>query len=267
VRLAKRVTEIDELIAAICLTAWSHHGRVRSEAAFAALAGVNPIPASSGNTVRHRLNRGGDRRMNRALHIAALTPMTHDPATPRLPRRRRSEGRTTKGIRRCLKRYLARHIYRLLKRRRHHPRPGVTNIEESFASGTRRRRLARRYRCFMITGLDHVQVAIPVGGESTAREYYGVILGMEEIPKPTALVQRGGCWFTSGRAVLHLGVEEPFTPAKKAHPAFLVTDLDALAAALEQGGASVTRSDGDLPGIRRFHTFDPFGNRLEFQQV
>jgi predicted enzyme related to lactoylglutathione lyase len=119
----------------------------------------------------------------------------------------------------------------------------------------------------MITGLDHVQVAIPVGGEQVAREYYGVVLGMREIPKPPALAQRGGCWFTSGDAVLHLGVEQLFAPAKKAHPAFLVTDLDALAEALEGGGASVTRSDGELPGIRRFHTFDPFGNRLEFQQA
>lgn len=119
----------------------------------------------------------------------------------------------------------------------------------------------------MITGLDHVQVAIPVGSEQVAREYYGVVLGMREIPKPPALAQRGGCWFTSGDAVLHLGVEQLFAPAKKAHPAFLVTDLDALAEALEGGGASVTRSDGELPGIRRFHTFDPFGNRLEFQQA
>ena len=119
----------------------------------------------------------------------------------------------------------------------------------------------------MITGLDHVQVAIPAGGEDGARAYYGDVLGMTEVPKPPALAQRGGCWFTSGGAVLHLGVDEPFVPAKKAHPAFLVTDLDALAAALAARGGSVTRSDGELPGIRRFHTFDPFGNRLEFQQA
>lgn len=107
-------TGIGPVTAAICLTAWSHHGRVRSEAAFAALAGVNPIPASSGNTVRHRLNRGGDRRLNQALHIAVLTRMTHDPQTRAYVERRRAEGRTTKEIRRCLKRYLARQIYRLL---------------------------------------------------------------------------------------------------------------------------------------------------------
>ena len=118
----------------------------------------------------------------------------------------------------------------------------------------------------MITGLDHVQVAIPVGGEAAARAFYGGLLGMTEVPKPPALATRGGCWFESGAAVLHLGVEEPFTPARKAHPAFLVTDLDGLADRLASAGASVTRSDGELPGIRRFHTVDPFGNRLEFQQ-
>jgi len=105
---------IGPVTAAIALTAWSHHTRVRSEAAFAALAGVNPIPASSGNTVRHRLNRGGDRRLNRALHIATVTRMTHDPTTRAYVERRIAEGRTTREIRRSLKRYLARHIYRTL---------------------------------------------------------------------------------------------------------------------------------------------------------
>lgn len=99
---------------ATCLTAWSHQGRLTSEAAFAALAGVNPIPASSGNTVRHRLNRGGDRRLNKALHTIALTRMVHDPTTREYVERRRHEGRTTREIRRCLKRYIARHIYRTL---------------------------------------------------------------------------------------------------------------------------------------------------------
>ena len=88
--------------AAVCLTVWSHHGRVRSEAAFASLAGVNPIPASSGNTVRHRLNRGGDRALNRALHLAALSRMTFDPATIEYVAKRQAEGRTKKEIRRCV---------------------------------------------------------------------------------------------------------------------------------------------------------------------
>ena len=100
--------------AAICLTAWSHQGRVRSEAAFASLAGVNPIPASSGNTVRHRLNRGGDRTLNKALHMVALTRMAFDPETIEYVAKRQAEGRTKKEIRRCVKRYLARRIYRTL---------------------------------------------------------------------------------------------------------------------------------------------------------
>jgi len=105
---------IGVVTAAIAMTAWSHIGRLRSEAAFASLAGVNPIPASSGNTARHRLNRGGDRRLNRALHMATVTRMRCDPATRAYVERRRAEGRTTKEIRRCLKRYLARRIYRHL---------------------------------------------------------------------------------------------------------------------------------------------------------
>jgi transposase len=101
--------------AAVCLTIWSHPGRVRSEAAFASLAGVNPIPASSGNTVRHRLNLGGDRKLNRALHMIAISRMTHDQETRDYVAKRRSEGLTTKEIRRCVKRYLARRIYRILE--------------------------------------------------------------------------------------------------------------------------------------------------------
>ena len=119
IRASKAATLLDKtgigpVTAAVVLAAWSHSGRVRSEAAFAALAGVNPIPASSGNTVRHRLNRGGDRRLNRALHMAVITRMTHDPDTRAYVERRRAEGRTTKEIRRCLKRYLARQLYRTL---------------------------------------------------------------------------------------------------------------------------------------------------------
>lgn len=116
-------TGIGPVTAAVVYAAWSHSGRVRSEAAFAALAGVNPIPASSGNTTRHRLNRGGDRRLNRALHMATITRMTHDPATRAYVERRRAEGRTTKEIRRCLKRYLARQLYRTLNTL--HAAPGV----------------------------------------------------------------------------------------------------------------------------------------------
>jgi catechol 2,3-dioxygenase-like lactoylglutathione lyase family enzyme len=119
----------------------------------------------------------------------------------------------------------------------------------------------------VITGLDHVQVAIPAGGESRAREFYGGLLAMTEVEKPAALAGRGGCWFCAETAVLHLGVEEPFAPARKAHPAFLVAELDTLAARLSAAGYSCVRADGELPGVRRFHAYDPFGNRIEFQQA
>ncbi|WP_134324516.1 VOC family protein [Cumulibacter soli] len=118
-----------------------------------------------------------------------------------------------------------------------------------------------------IIGLDHVQVAIPSSGEEDARVFYGVLLGMDEIQKPPVLATRGGCWFQSGSAVLHLDVEEPFAPARKAHPAFLVDELDALAAQLVAAGYECIRADDQIPGVRRFHTFDPCGNRIEFQQV
>ena len=105
---------IGPVTAAIAYAAWSHPGRIRSEAAFASLAGTNPIPASSGNTVRHRINRGGDRRLNRALHMAVVTRMRMDPETRAYVDKRTTEGRTTREIRRSLKRYLARQIYRQL---------------------------------------------------------------------------------------------------------------------------------------------------------
>ncbi|GAA4136862.1 transposase [Leifsonia aquatica] len=109
-----QITGVGPVTAAIVLTAWSHPGRVRSEAAFAALAGVSPIPASSGNTTRHRLNRGGDRRLNRALHTAVLVRMVHDPETRAYVENRLQEGRSRREIRRALKRYLARSVYRSL---------------------------------------------------------------------------------------------------------------------------------------------------------
>ncbi|HVU90910.1 MAG TPA: VOC family protein, partial [Jatrophihabitans sp.] len=115
----------------------------------------------------------------------------------------------------------------------------------------------------MIVGYDHVQVAIPAGGENAARAFYGGLLGMAETPKPPVLAARGGCWFAGGSAVLHLGVEQPFAPARKAHPAFQVTALDELRATLEAAGHECVEASGERPGVRRFHTVDPFGNRLE----
>jgi transposase len=107
-------TGIGPVTAAKAFVAWSHPGRVKSEAAFAAIAGVSPIPASSGNTTRHRLNRSGDRQLNRALNIIAMVRMVHDPGTRDYVDRRRAEGKTDREIRRVLKRYLARSIYRHL---------------------------------------------------------------------------------------------------------------------------------------------------------
>ena len=105
---------VGAVTAAVVLAAWAYPGRVRGEAAFARIAGTCPIPASSGNTVRHRLNRGGDRRLNRAVNTVVLTRMRTDPDTRRYVERRKAEGRTSKEIRRCLKRYVTRQLYRTL---------------------------------------------------------------------------------------------------------------------------------------------------------
>lgn len=105
---------IGPVCAAICYTAWSHPGRIRNEAAFAALAGTCPIPASSGNTQRHRLNRGGDRRVNKAAHTIVLSRMATDPKTRAYVAKRTAEGKTKREIIRCLKRYVTRQIYRTL---------------------------------------------------------------------------------------------------------------------------------------------------------
>lgn len=105
---------VGAIVAAQILCAYSHPGRIRSEAAFAALGGVAPLPASSGQTVRHRLSRSGDRQLNRALHTIVLCRMRDDPQTRAYAARRQAEGRSTREIKRCLKRYTARHLYRLL---------------------------------------------------------------------------------------------------------------------------------------------------------
>jgi len=117
-----------------------------------------------------------------------------------------------------------------------------------------------------VTGIDHVQVAAPRGCEAEARAFYGGLLALEELPKPDALRANGGCWFRAGAQELHVGVEEPFAPARKAHPGFVVEDLDALAARLRGAGVAVA-ADDSIPGVRRFHAADPFGNRLEFREA
>ena len=106
---------VGTVTAAAILNAWSHAGRIRSEAAFAMLAGVAPIPASSGQTVRHRLNRAGDRQLNRALHTIVLSRLQHDADTRAYAARRRAEGRSDREIKRCLKRFVARGLFRLLE--------------------------------------------------------------------------------------------------------------------------------------------------------
>jgi transposase len=108
-------TGVGPMVAAIVLCAWSHPGRCRTDAAFAMLGGAAPIPASSGQTIRVRLNRSGDRQLNQALHLIALTRLRYDPATRAYAQRRRAEGKTNREIRRCLVRYVARQLYRLLE--------------------------------------------------------------------------------------------------------------------------------------------------------
>lgn len=117
-----------------------------------------------------------------------------------------------------------------------------------------------------VAHIDHIQIAAPEGCEGAARDFYGSLLGMEEIEKPPVLRARGGCWFQCGAQQLHIGVERNFRPARKAHPAFAVRHLDALRRALSDRGVAVI-DDDNLPGARRFYAEDPWGNRLEFVEV
>ena len=113
-----------------------------------------------------------------------------------------------------------------------------------------------------IVGLDHVQLAMPAGREAEARAFYQGILGIPEVPKPSNLVTRGGCWFELGAVKVHLGVEVDFRPARKAHPAFLVEDLAAVMSTLAAAGVAMRR-DEPLEGYDRVYVDDPFGNRIE----
>ena len=116
-----------------------------------------------------------------------------------------------------------------------------------------------------ILDLDHVQVAIPVGGESRAREFYAGILGFTEVDKPAAIAERKSIWFAAGPVNLYLGIEPDFHAAKRAHPAFVVDGLDEILAACQDAGIT-TKPDTSFNGFRRVHVFDPFGNRLELMQ-
>ena len=117
-----------------------------------------------------------------------------------------------------------------------------------------------------ILSIDHVQIAMPVGEEDQARAFYIQQLGFTEIPKPPDLAKRGGVWFQSGNVQLHLGVESDFRPARKAHPAFIVDDLDALIAKAQIAGYEIDSSQPPLVGYKRAHVFDPFGNRIELME-
>lgn len=113
-----------------------------------------------------------------------------------------------------------------------------------------------------IESLDHVQLAMPAGQEDLARRFYSGLLGIPEIPKPPHLAKRGGCWFERGSLKVHLGVEHEFRPARKAHPAFTVTDLTALIERLRDSNVAIDE-DEPLAGFHRCYVSDPFGNRIE----
>lgn len=115
---------------------------------------------------------------------------------------------------------------------------------------------------YPFSAIDHVQLAMPPGSEDRARAFYGKLLGMREVPKPAELAKRAGCWFGCGPVQIHLGVEADFRPARKAHPALRCFDYDGLVNRLKASGVEVDE-DASIPGVRRCHIADPFGNRIE----
>jgi catechol 2,3-dioxygenase-like lactoylglutathione lyase family enzyme len=115
----------------------------------------------------------------------------------------------------------------------------------------------------MLLDIDHVQIAMPPEQEDLARDFYGRVLGLQELAKPENLKKRGGVWFRIGSRQFHLGAQKDFVPAQKAHPAFLVEDVEALTKMLQANGYKVV-NDEPLEGYDRIYADDPFGNRLEF---
>lgn len=113
--------------------------------------------------------------------------------------------------------------------------------------------------------LEHIQLAMPVGGEQRAREFYQGALGIPEVPKPPYLANRGGCWFERGELKIHLGADADFNPARRAHPALLVEGLRELADELRRLGYEV-KQDERLEGYYRIYAHDPFGNRIELME-
>ena len=118
----------------------------------------------------------------------------------------------------------------------------------------------------MLARIDHVQLAAPPGCEAEARRFFGELLGLEEVEKPEPLRARGGVWFRVGRQQLHVGVEEDFTPARKAHPAFQASAYDELLERLRVAAIPVEEDDS-IPGLRRCFVADPWGNRIELVAV
>ena len=117
-----------------------------------------------------------------------------------------------------------------------------------------------------VLGIDHVQIAMPAGGEEKARGFFINLLGFHEIPKPPELAKRGGAWFEAGTVQLHLGVDEDFHPARKAHPAFIVDNLDGVISKALSAGFETDAIQPALDGYKRAHVFDPFGNRIELME-
>lgn len=116
-----------------------------------------------------------------------------------------------------------------------------------------------------LISIDHIQLAMPAGAEPAARGFYGGLLGLMEVAKPANLLARGGCWFEQGDIRVHLGIDRDFRPARKAHPAFLVDNLDRLTLRLEAAGVTIVE-DEPLADYRRCYVHDPFGNRIELMQ-
>ena len=116
-----------------------------------------------------------------------------------------------------------------------------------------------------VVRLDHVQLAMPAGGEAQAIEFYEGLLGIQHVAKPPHLARRGGCWFESGDVKVHLGVDPTFEPATKAHPALIVDDVRRLAESISGAGHRVV-DDEPLEGYDRVYAYDPFGNRIELMQ-
>ncbi|MGH8245356.1 MAG: VOC family protein [Gammaproteobacteria bacterium] len=117
-----------------------------------------------------------------------------------------------------------------------------------------------------ILSVDHIQLAMPAGEEERARKFYADVLGMREIPKPPELAKHGGLWLQAGDVQLHLGIQADFHPARKAHPGFIIDDLEAFIARILESGHAVDSSQPALDGYKRAHVFDPFGNRIELME-